>query len=265
MILWADGGLKTKEILYHFSSASQEHNLLTRCNYFASYHGHSVCDGHFGAGKTILRNSISLGVVENMDQVIESFNKVVNTEKGVYLGEIESQLPLVSPFRKKLKIYHLFCFSKQGEIWCKERWDSGDWILQKIKERNAIETEERKNKQDNRNQTEPLWKSTKQQLREAIGNRVQVPSNANKEELINIMKELTSDTPPNSQELLTDSQTSSYPIYNPLYNPVRPCLHQQFLFQLKWHLLLKTRQRHPITFPTRGQRENLFSTSECRQ
>lgn len=83
VIIWSDGGLKTKEILYYFSEIAATIRKPIEVNYFAPYHGHSVCDAHFGAGKRSLRQTVGVGLVESESQVIEVFSKLKNTIKGM--------------------------------------------------------------------------------------------------------------------------------------------------------------------------------------
>ena len=159
-----------------------------------------------------------------MEQVIDSFSSIANTEKGIYLGDIKSDLPLVTPFPQKLKKYHLFCFSKKGQIWCKERWDEGTWILQTIKERTQTEQEKKKRKQlemSEKSKAKPLWNLTKEKLRTLIGNHAPVPSKTNKEGLIKIINNLGQDVPAESQPSPCFTQ------YNPCYSPF---FHQQVVY-----------------------------------
>jgi hypothetical protein len=58
IIMWGDGGLKTKEILYYFSEIASQFRTPIHINYFAPHHGHSVCDAHFGQGKKMLRQVV---------------------------------------------------------------------------------------------------------------------------------------------------------------------------------------------------------------
>ena len=57
--------MKTKEILYYFSKIAHAFQTRILVNSFAPYHGHSVCDAHFGAGKRMLRQNVGTGVVES--------------------------------------------------------------------------------------------------------------------------------------------------------------------------------------------------------
>ncbi len=42
LVVWSDGGLKTKENLYYFSLLAQKHKIPNlHVNFFAPYHGHS--------------------------------------------------------------------------------------------------------------------------------------------------------------------------------------------------------------------------------
>jgi hypothetical protein len=205
MILWSDGGLKTKEILYYFSKAAASHQIHCQMNFFASYHGHSICDGHFGASKKRLRVKVGAGVVENKEQIIEVFNSIKNTTAGTYLDNVQ-QLPVVTPFPQKIKCYHLFYFTTTGEIWCKQRWDKGEWVCQKVRERTEVELQEKEQRKTRKEQN-PRWKMTKVLLHAAIGTRAPT-SRLNKEELVNLLTDLDNGTykpqittPPNTQEI----------------------------------------------------------------
>jgi hypothetical protein len=113
MILWSDGELKTKEILYYFSKAAASHQIHCQLNFFASYHGHSICDGHFGAGKKRLRVKVGAGV-ENKEQIIEVFNSIKNTTAGTLTMYNNYQLLHLSPKKSNATISSILLQQKKN-------------------------------------------------------------------------------------------------------------------------------------------------------
>jgi len=51
MIVWSDGGLKSKENLDFFKELAVELQIVVEANFFAPYHGHNEVDGYYAAGK----------------------------------------------------------------------------------------------------------------------------------------------------------------------------------------------------------------------
>ena len=41
LVVWSDGGLKTKENLYSFNTIATKFNVTVSVNFFGAYHGHS--------------------------------------------------------------------------------------------------------------------------------------------------------------------------------------------------------------------------------
>lgn len=124
VILWADGGLKTKEIIFWFSVVSGAVRMPTQMNYFAPCHGHSICDGHFGTGKRLVRKRVGVGLVADQQQVIDAFSSIVNTAPGINLGPITNKLPRAESFPDQI-------FSEQGIIFCREHRGK-EWVCQQI-------------------------------------------------------------------------------------------------------------------------------------
>jgi hypothetical protein len=46
LIVWSDGGLKTKENLYYFLLLAKKYKIKVMVNFFAPYHGHSEVSAH---------------------------------------------------------------------------------------------------------------------------------------------------------------------------------------------------------------------------
>jgi hypothetical protein len=130
--------LKTKEILYYISCCAQDVKKIIQVNYFAPYHGHSVCDAHFGAGKRELRKSVGSGVVINEKQVIDCFSKLKNTIEGIQVENIIN-LPHVTSFPEKIKKWFQFRMNKKGKIYCRTTHLEPFWIQQEINVMDSIE------------------------------------------------------------------------------------------------------------------------------
>ena len=55
---WSDGGLKTKEVVAYLLKIGSNNNISISMNYFAPYHGHNVCDNHFGMVNRSIRRTV---------------------------------------------------------------------------------------------------------------------------------------------------------------------------------------------------------------
>jgi hypothetical protein len=201
-IVWGDGGLKTKEILYYFSVEAERYNLPLCMNYFAPHHGHSVCDAHFGVGKRALRQTVGVRVVESQDQVITAFSSVTNTAPGFLLGEINTIQPHVQAFPELIRKYYQFYLRETGQIWCRESWKSKIWVLQKITVLDEKLLAERRDKlslkkldpvwqkQEAERKQDPVWKLTIPELKAEL-NRQNIPFSSKdlKPDLINLLKQ----------------------------------------------------------------------------
>jgi len=99
-------------------------------NYFAPYHGHNLCDSHFGVGKRMLRQTVGTGVVANEKQIMDCFSSIDNTFNGIEL-EIDEKLTLVTAFPEQLRKWFSFKLEKKGEIWSRISRND-EFILQKV-------------------------------------------------------------------------------------------------------------------------------------
>lgn len=131
--LWSDGGLKTKENIYYPSILEDDFNLTMDVNFFAPYHGHSICDGHFGNGKKKIRNQIATGVISRREEIYDTFKSLKNTK--VQLLDIKDK-NIVTSFPEGIRIYFQFTFDGPGIINCRELTDEGEFITQVITETN---------------------------------------------------------------------------------------------------------------------------------
>jgi len=111
IILWSDGGLKTKEIILWFSKAAEGFRRPTQMNYFAPC-GHSICDGHFGTGKRLIRKRVGVGLVADEQQVIDAFSSIANTAPGINLGPIVDKLAHAEPLPDQIRKWFQFYFTE---------------------------------------------------------------------------------------------------------------------------------------------------------
>lgn len=130
--------MKTKEILYYLSCCAETLRKEIEVNYFAPYHGHSICDAHFGAGKRELRKSVGTGVVIDEKQVIDSFSKLKNTIEGIQLENIIN-LPNVTSFPEKIKKWFQFWMREKGKIYTRSTYLEHTWVLQHVNIMDSLE------------------------------------------------------------------------------------------------------------------------------
>jgi hypothetical protein len=127
-------------------------------------------------------------VIEVKEEVISSFSKISNTAPGFDLGDIQSDLPLVSKFPDKIRRWYQFYLNQPGFIWCRENWrTSSPWCCQKVSVVDeAAATQKRVLKQIEMGQTEPK-KWTVPQLKNALlGIGISIPLNIRKAGLQNL-------------------------------------------------------------------------------
>ena len=113
---WSDGGLKTKEIVDYLLRLGKEENIELNINYFAPYHGHNLCDGHFGGCKIQLRKITGSGIVSGPEEVERVFSKRKNTKVFRWTREHLEDLPLprMVPFSQGIrKFFHFSLMNVQ--------------------------------------------------------------------------------------------------------------------------------------------------------
>lgn len=77
--IWSYNGLKLKENLLYFSELASQLDRPIEWHFFAPYHGHSECDGHFGQGKKKLRNMLGGSPVSDPEDLFRAFALLPNT------------------------------------------------------------------------------------------------------------------------------------------------------------------------------------------
>jgi len=128
LIIWSDGGLKTKENIYFFSQVATAFQLNIILNYFAPNHGHSEVDGHFGCGKRHLRNSGNDGPITNSNQIIQSFSKLPNTLTK-QIVPVNTPLHL-KPLAQQIRKWFEWWITPSGQLFCREKTGQGSWVQQ---------------------------------------------------------------------------------------------------------------------------------------
>jgi len=78
IMIWSDGGLKTKENLFFFAGLQERRQVQIENHFFASYHGHSLCDAHTGTGKQQLRREKVL--IFAMEEIVDVFSRLADTK-----------------------------------------------------------------------------------------------------------------------------------------------------------------------------------------
>ena len=119
--IWADNGLKSKEILFHFSCMAKEETFSLEIHYFAPYHGHSEVDAHFGQAKRALRNSHAGRTLSQARDVGFVFGALPNT----IVADVDKPEVLdlrVAPL-KGIRNFYSFCLDQHGNI----QWSNSVW------------------------------------------------------------------------------------------------------------------------------------------
>ena len=157
LIIWSDGGLKTKETVRFFQDLSVKYPKCIIYNrYYAPYHGHSEADGHFGLGKMTMRRNASNGPILGAEEVFAAFASL----KQTLLQQIQVQQNTqdVLPLEHQIRKWFEFKFEK-GRCWSREKCEEGEWAENTILLREEMEfqmeekaREERQDKEEKEKQ-----------------------------------------------------------------------------------------------------------------
>jgi hypothetical protein len=119
LIIWSDGGLKVVESINLLSEHTRKKEIEISVNFYASYHGHNIVDGHFATGKRECRKKTEKPINE-IGQVAECFSNIKNTvAKVVEIARLEKRC---KSMRKGIRKWKQYNFQK-GEICCRELSD----------------------------------------------------------------------------------------------------------------------------------------------
>jgi len=130
VLVFADGGLKTKETLFIFFQLAQEMRMDFNIHYFAPYHGHSEVDGHFGAGKTVLRHAAKDGPVKSNEEIRNAFSSLPSTT--VVGLTIEKFRFKVTPMKDQIRKWFEWKFTSEGAVFCRALSLQGEWTQQEM-------------------------------------------------------------------------------------------------------------------------------------
>jgi hypothetical protein len=134
VFIWSDNGFKNKMNLYFFLNLQKKVQFKIHCHFFAAYHGHSICDRHFGTGKRKLRSTNRRSLVRTIDQVENAFSSIANT--STYLIDVDPESLPKAPkglhLEDHIRKYHEWQFTSEGKIICREVSGKGDFIEQQI-------------------------------------------------------------------------------------------------------------------------------------
>lgn len=135
--IWGDGGLKTKNNLYTFKKLQETLECAVKVRYFAPHHGHSVCDGHFGAGKQQLRKVLGTKLINKPEEIIQVFQYLKNTTT-YYLNTINvNEKEDICGLKFGVRKFFDFEFERENNdnIKCRENTTS-EWVFQQINVKN---------------------------------------------------------------------------------------------------------------------------------
>lgn len=96
--IWADNAFHNHKVLCIIRNLAINLQNTITLSFFAPHHGWSICDTHFGHGKTKLRKEFSLDLIQTLSDIVDTFKKLQNTTV-----EIIEQIPKQVPPREKFR------------------------------------------------------------------------------------------------------------------------------------------------------------------
>jgi len=131
MVVWSDGGLKTKENIYMFQEIAAEEEIVVDLNFYGPYHGHNVEDGWFGGVKRKMREKARGGPIRSREQVKQAFE--IMGGKVVDLEVKKSPLQ-AKPIKKQIRKWFQWLILPSRAIFCRELSGKGVWHKTKVEE-----------------------------------------------------------------------------------------------------------------------------------
>lgn len=130
IIIWSDGAkqhFKQAKTMYWFSELAEKLNMAITWNFFASCHGHSICDSHTGNGKQqIARFEREQNKqVENLSQLCQIYDGQLSRTK-TYTITTERHSTLSVKSFNGISLYHQFIFNMTGRMKCRKFSNEGD-------------------------------------------------------------------------------------------------------------------------------------------
>lgn len=136
VIIWSDNGLKSKENLHYFHQLATEYDINIELNYFAPYHGHSECDGHFGQGKRKMRETLGPQPLSQRKDLVDASSKLPNTSTKIIPSITQLDLG-VKLLEEGVRRFFLFAFDEVHGLRCRRLTNEGRWTKQNIDYLNA--------------------------------------------------------------------------------------------------------------------------------
>ena len=130
IFIWSDGAVqhfKQAKTLYWFSTFPQVYQKGVNYSFFASYHGHSMCDSHAGIGKQQITRRETENQLQmlNADDICEVYSTLKKTTTYSVIGN-RDHVVHVKPFRGILS-YHQYVSVSAGVLGCRKLSNVGDF------------------------------------------------------------------------------------------------------------------------------------------
>ena len=151
VVIWSDGGLKTKETLHYFQALTSKLKVTLSINYYAPYHGHSEADGHFGLGKQTMRNRAENGPITSVEEILKAFADLRQTAVQ-RIGVVENEIDVV-PLDNLIRKWFEFEM-EGGRCKCRERSHDGEFVENRIKTKEEKEAEKQAEKEQKEKEKE---------------------------------------------------------------------------------------------------------------
>jgi len=129
LLIFSDNGLKSKENLFNFSKLASELKINLELHFFAPYHGHSVCDAHFGQAKLKLRRELAGKLIRKPSDIVEIFSTLPSTVV-IYLQKITTPSQTITRLPLGIQKFFQFGFDGVGKLRCYQKSMFGDPTIQ---------------------------------------------------------------------------------------------------------------------------------------
>jgi len=139
LLIWSDGGpqhFKIKKTSNFFSFLRGKYNKGIEYHFFASNHGHSMCDSHTGVGKQKLRREERSSQIQtkDLDAIADSYSQLKATT--VFKLPPIDKTDTVSLSRdilsEGIKKFHEFRYLSNGSVECRIESGVGPIVVQTV-------------------------------------------------------------------------------------------------------------------------------------
>jgi hypothetical protein len=119
ILVWSDGGLRSKENLYTFYRLQQVWRVAINIFIFPPHHGHNICDRHFGNGKQRLRENQAGQLVTTIETIEGGFKTLKRTKTAILSNiDIPSVHYNLELLPEGTQHFYAFSFGNEGDILC---------------------------------------------------------------------------------------------------------------------------------------------------